>query len=49
MNSSPLYIHEDSAWGLLEMVLSRYEAAREVSTDEGREFMGEFEALLVQH
>ena len=33
---------KDSVRSLLEGMLSRYEALRELLTDEGREFMGEF-------
>ena len=35
-----------SACGLLEGVLSRYEASGEVLTDQGREFMVELHPLL---
>ena len=33
---------KDSAWGLLDGVLSRYGAPGEILTDQGKEFMGEF-------
>ena len=40
---------KDSARGLLEGVLSRYGAPGEILTDQGREFIGEFQTLLNQH
>ena len=40
---------KDSAYGLLEGVLSRYGARREVLTDQGREIMGEFQTRLIKH
>ena len=39
----------DSARGLLEGVLSRYGAPREILTDQGREFGGAFHTLLSKH
>ena len=40
---------KDSARGLVVGLLSRYEAPREVLTDQGREFMGELLSLVAQH
>ena len=40
---------KNSARGLLEGVLSRYGAPGEILTDQGREFMGEFQTLLNKH
>lgn len=47
--SLPSKPSKDSVRGLLEGVLSRYGAPQEILSDQGREFIGEFQTLLVKH